>query len=279
MLFDQRVIFSDNGVLTDISIDINDYRSGSFTLPFVAGQDYLFIGTFLPFNHRYFDIGTANNVASTIIIEAWDGKDFSPVVDILDQTRAGAVSFAQDGFIRWSSSNSQVWRRELESTVVPGLSGTNIPSFFWVRLQFSTSLLSTTSINFIGSKFSKDSQLFSYYPDLNNTSLMAAFASGKTSWEEQHFIAADQIIFELKRKNLILSGDQLLDYELFLEPSVHKVAELIYSGLGQSFEDKRKAAEYKYILTLDQGYLRIDSNGDGKLAENERISRTGFLTR
>lgn len=279
MLFDQRVIYSNNGVLSDISAEVNDFRSGSVTIPYVSGEDYLYIGTFLPFNHRYIDIGTANTSAATLNVEIWDGKVFNPVVDLLDQTRLGSLPLAQDGYIRWSRDRNKVWARESESSSVTGLATTAIFDFFWVRLYWSASLLASTTINFIGNKFSKDSQLFTYYPDLNNADLMLAFAAGKTSWEDQHYMAGEQIIFDMKRKNLILSGDQLLDYEIFLEPSVHKVAELIYTGLGQTFEDKRRAAEDKYQKTLDQGYMRIDSDGSGSLSSNERINRTGFLTR
>lgn len=279
MLFDQRVLYSDNGTLTDISVDVNDFRAGSVTVPFVAGEDYIYIGSFLPFNHRYVDIGTANTSAAGVQIEIWDGKDFNTAVDVLDQTRVATVPLAQDGYIRWSRDRNKIWSRESDSLDVTGLGNTYIYDFFWMRLSWSSSLFSSTTIKFIGHKFSKDSQLFSFYPDLNNTTLMGAFVSGKTDWEEQHFIAAEQIIRDLKRKNIIYSGDQLLDYESFLEPSVHKVAELIYAGLGQTYEDKRKAAESKYVLTLDFGYPNVDLDADGRLDTKERVTRVGFLNR
>lgn len=279
MLFDQRIIFSDNGVLTDYSNELNNYSENTALINYTAGQDYLYIGTFLPFNHRYIDISTANNLNASLQIEVWDGKSFNSAVDILDFTRDGAVSFAKDGFIRWSRNRDKVWNRELDSFNVTGLGNTNITGLFWLRMSWSASLAGTTALKYIGHKFSKDLQLFNYYPDLNNTDLMSAFSAGKTSWEDQHYIAAEQIITDLRRKNVIQSGDQILDYELFIEPSVHKVAELIYTGLGSAFEDKRKNAETKYITTLDLGYVRIDLDQDSNLSTHERYARTGFLTR
>lgn len=280
MLFDQRVIFSDNGTLTDISTLVDDFRNGSYTLPYVSGSSqYIYIGTFLPFNHRYIDIGTANTQDSEVEIEIWNGSSFDSAIDVLDQTRVGAVSLAQDGYLRWSCDRNKVWVRESDSFSVTGISDSNIPNFYWMRLSWTASLFATTTLRFIGNKFSNDQLLYSYYPDFNNTNLLLAFAAGKTDWEEQHYVAAEQIIRELRRRNYILSGDQILDYELFSEPSVHKVAELIYTGLGQTFEDKRKAAEAKYIATLDLGHLNVDLNQDGNLDTYERVTQTGFMTR
>jgi len=279
MLFDQRVFYSDNGVLTDHSVVANDFRAGFVAIPYVSTQDYIYIGTDLPFNHRYIDVQTANTSAAEVVIEIWNGRVFNPAIDIIDQTRVGALPLAKDGSIRWSRNRDTVWVRELDSVNVLGLADTKISNFFWLRLSWSASLFAGTTIKFIGQKFSEDVELFSYYPDLNNASLMSAFATAKTDWNEQHYVAAEQIIRALKRKNVIFSGDQILDAELFVEPSVHKVAELIYAGLGQAYNDRRMSAALKYEQSLDLGFLRIDLDGDSNLTAKERGTATGYLSR
>lgn len=279
MLFAQRVFLSDNGVISDISTEVNDFRNGTYTIPLVTGEDCIYIGTFLPFNHRYIDLLTPNSVSAGVTVEIWNGTTFVAAVDVIDQTRVGAVSLAQSGVIRWSCDRDQVWVRELDSFSIPGLQSTNVPGFFWVRLSWSASLTITSAIKFIGQKFSKDQELVSFYPDLANTQLMEAFATGKTNWEEQHFIAGEQIVRDLKRQNIILSADQILDFEILLEPSVRKTAELIYAGLGQPYADRKVAAEAAYTKALDMKHLNIDANQDGNLNQFERVTRTGFLTR
>ena len=279
MIKDQRIIFSDNGVLSDKSIDLNDYRLGTFIPGYTTGQDYLYIGSLLPFNHKYFDLGTLNAVAASVSVDIWWSNTWYPAVDILDRTSVSGASLAQSGVIQWNTDRLKGWDRELDSADVTGLTGTTIYDMYWVRLSWDATLTAGTVLKFIGHKFSNDDQLYSYYPDLNQTGLKEAFDTGKTDWTEQHFQAAEIIIRDLIKQNVIRSGAQILDFEKFVEPSIHKVAELVYQALGDAYKDNKADARKIYKETMDMKYFNVDSNADGSLSGEEITFEQGYLYR
>lgn len=277
-MHDQRVFFSDNGTLNDLSKSLNDFRSGTETINYTLSQDYIFIGSFLPFNHKFIDVVTANDVASVITVSIWDGSSWNAAVDVIDRTSVSGVSLAQDGIISWSTDITKTWARQQKSTDVTGLSGTNIYNMFWVRLSFNATLKTTTSLAYLGQKFHTDTELYSFYPDLNNTALKSSYASGKTTWEEQAYIAAEKIVDDLKKDEKLVSSDQILDFEMFKETSCHAAAMVIYWGLGH-FE-KHDRVKTKYDANFKKGFLRLDLNQDANLEPVERVlSGAKYLTR
>ncbi len=278
---DQRVIFSDNGTLYDRSVELGDYRSKTALFNYTTAQDYLFVGSYFPFNHKQFDISVANAVSSAVTVAIWDGSSFNNAVDVMDETViAGAsASLAQDGIIRWSTNKSKTWARQSESTDVTGLSGTVIYDMYWVRFSWSATMTGTTALKYVGQKFSTDTILYTYYPDLNNSDLQGAFASGKTDWNDQHYMASEQIVRDSRKKNILKSSGQIIDESIFEEVSTHKVAEIIYHGLGTSYADLKKDAAIKYKESLDQGFLNIDYDNDANLSDDERYTKQGFLSR
>lgn len=277
-MHDQRVIYSNNSVLSDLSINLNDYRTGTETIDYTLNQDYIFIGSFLPFNHKHIDISTANDVTSAITVSIWDGTTWNAAVDVIDRTSVGGKSLAQDGIISWSTEITKTWARQQKSTDVTGLSGTNIYNMYWVRFSFNATLKVTTALRYIGQKFHDDDILYMYYPDLNNSSLKTSYLTGKTTWEDQAYIAAQNIVSDLKKDEKLVSSDQILDFELFKQTSCHAAAMVIYWGLGQ-FE-KHDKAKQKYDADFKKGFLRLDLNQDANLEPIERvISGAKYLTR
>lgn len=277
MLHFQRVLFSDNGTLSDITTNTGDFRTGSEVIDYTTAEDYIFIGSFLPFNHKHFDILVANDQATVPTIEMWDGTQWRANVDVIDRTAVSGVSMAQDGIVSWSTNIDYSWNRENESADVTGLTGTNIYNMFWVRLSWDASWNALTSLEFIGQKFSNDSELYDIYPNLNNSTIQASFETGKSDWNEQHYLAAEQIVRDLKKDSAIVSGDQILDFDIFKETSIHACAEIIYRGLEQ--EEKMNNARARYKENLKVGYLNLDLNQDGNLSPGERVHKQGFMSR
>lgn len=277
MLHDQRVIFSNNGTLSDLSVNLGNFREGSEVIDYVTSEDYIFIGSFLPFNHKHFDVSVANDQAATVSVDIWDGTNWRAAVDVIDRTASSGVSLAQDGIISWTTDIDRGWDRERESADVTGLSGTNIYNMYWVRLSWNASWNALTALDFIGQKFAKDADLYDLYPDLNNSELQTAFESGKSDWEEQHYIAAQHIVRDLKKDHSIISADQILDFDLFQEAAIHSAAMVIYWGLGM--DEKHNQAKSLYEDNLKQGFLNIDVTADGRLNVFERTLTMGFISR
>jgi len=278
MIQQQRVLFSDDGTLTDWSLPLNNFRDDSKVMAYVASEDYLYIGSEWPFNHRYFDVSVANDQASIASVEYWDGNEWVEMVDILDRTAVGGVSLAQSGIIQWTPDIDETsWAREQESEDITGLSGTKIYDFWWVRLKWSVTLANTTALNYIGHKFAEDSELFDHYPDLRHSNLMVAFEAGKADWNEQHFSAAEMLLDDLRRRSIIVSPSQVLDYELFRKPAIHKVAELIYTGL--QYYDAQERADKRYEKSMAKKYWNIDVDGNARVTESEKTISSSYLTR
>jgi len=275
----QRVIFSNDGVLSDLSVTLNDFRATTATIAYTTAEDYLVIGSDLPFNHRWIEVSTANDLAATVSVDIWFANAWHAAVDVQDETVVSGVSLAQSGFITWSSDFVKGWDFEQRSSDIPLIATTDIYDMYWCRLKWSATLKATTALKYVGHKFSSDSDMYSVYPDLNSTNLKTMFASGKTTWADQCFMAAETILRDLKRQGVILSASQLMDPGLLKEASIHKTAELIYMGMGTKYIDIKREAASAYKAALDIRYFKIDRNADGKAEQTERFDGTGNLLR
>jgi hypothetical protein len=279
MLSNQRIIFSDNTVENDYSVTLNNFRTATATINYTKNEDYLYIASDLPFNSRYFYVSTANDVTSAIKIEIWWGKEWIEVVDVIDGTSLSGKSFAQSGIIQWKVPIHKGWDLEEDSEDVTGITHVGIYNCYWCRISWSASLKATTALKYIGFKFSSDTELTDYYPDLANSNLKTAFESGKTTWDDQAFAAAEEITRRLRSSNIVVSPNQILNYEIFLEPSVHKTASLIYSGIGKAYKEDAEKAEKKYIESMKMNYFDIDKNADGELSAEEKTNSARYFTR
>jgi hypothetical protein len=272
----QRIVWDDNGTLNDISLPTSDYLADTQTIPIVAAEDKLYIGSDLPFFYRYFDVSTANATGSVVSVEIWDGTDWNAAVDVIDETSVGGASLAQSGYIRFKVNRNESWAKEATSEDVTGITTLKIYGKYWARLTWSADLDANTALNYIGFKFSNDSQLGARYADLNTTAAKSAWASGKTDWDDQHFEAAEEIIRELRHNSIIQRADQIVEPGEFREASVHKVAEIIMQNWGDEYEDNRLTAQKKYKSALKFNFPQIDSDGDGKADSYEKFRSFGF---
>jgi hypothetical protein len=280
----QRIIWDDNGTLKDISRSLNDFRSSaSVVVGFEAANDAIYVGTELPFNTRYLKLGTANDLASAVSISVWDGNAWIPTKDVIDETKtsfSAAISLAQSGQISFAlDRDDRGWGSEQDSNDIPDLAGTFIYDLFWTKWTWSADWKNTTSLSYVGSLYSTDNDLSTFYPDLMNIDLMDAFETGKTTWLEQGFSAAEAIERELRSKSIIMRREQLFDWSLLLEASVHKTAEIIYGGLGSAYNEAKKLAAESYIKSINLKYFETDRNGDGVLSPVEQRHSQTFFTR
>ena len=279
MITSQRVIFSDNGTLTDISKFVNNYKSDTYTLPYVAGEDYIYVGSDLPFNHKYLDISTANDQAASVSVDIWWDDAWVAAVDIIDRTDSSGTTLASSDIIQWSTEINEGWRKEQESEDVTGLSGTNIYNFYWLRLSFSADLNASTALNYIGNLFANQDDLYSYYPDFNDSNMLTGYESGKSSWKEQLISASELVITDLKRRQIIKSRNQVLDWELFREPAMHQCAMIIYRAMGQGFNENFMIAKEAYDKAINIKNFNVDLDRNARLTWGEKNFSTGFFTR
>lgn len=274
-----RFLYSDNGVLTDITRKIENYKSGSHTFSYVTGQDYIYIGSALPFNHFYIKMGgTVNAVTTTMAIEYWSGKSWESVVEIIDETEGLTTS----GFVTFTPDKSEKWTAESTNdsgNIITELSTIKIYDMFWMRVSFGNTLTPSTIVSWIGNLFANDYDLYSEYPVFNSSNLLSVFESGKTSWEEQHVKAAQVIIKDMIAKNVIYGAENILKKEDFNLAAVSKCAQLIFTALGDDYVDDALASKAEYKERLDNGQYSVDLNDDAILDKTEKFNKVGFMRR
>jgi hypothetical protein len=258
---------------TDVSTTVNDFRAANYGLSYQTGR-HLYIGVVLPLNNIWFEIATPSEVTGvTVTPEIWWGNAWHPAVDVIDQTDG----LRQSGRIQWNTNRSKSWDFEQTTKDVSGLAGFDIYWKYWLRLSWSSNL--TASIRYIGQKYSNDATLYSFYPDLNNNDMKLSFAPGKTTWDEQHFMAAEHIEMDLRRKDIIKNRGQIMDWHLLQNAACHKVASIVYTAFGEPYLDQLTRARADYADALNVKYFDVDLSGNGSLEPVERAFSTAFMTR
>lgn len=271
MITRQRVFHDDNGTLKDLSKVINRYNSETAALPIVAADDYLYIGSDLPFNSRYFEMGTANTAAATISqVDIWDGTAWNAAVDVLDYTETGGATVGRSGYVRWTLDRNESWACESTTEDITELSSLKIYDFYWARVKFSADLDAGTTLKYVGQKFSTDDDFQGRYQDLTRSSIKTAYQSGKTDWNEQHIAASEDLFMELRRKKHLWHPNQALDHEAFATACTHKAAAIIFNAFGDDYENERKRAEGDFQKALAMSFSPIDRNEDGAIDDEER---------
>ena len=279
MIDTQRIIYADNGVLSDSSLALCEYMAGDKTIAMVTGEDYIYIGSIVPFNHLYIDVKTANTTASSLTIEVYNNNVWESCVDILDNTSVGGKTLSQSGIVQFALDYLKGWSYESYSNDIPELTSTKLYDMYWLRIGVSASLSLTTAINYIGHKFCNANDLYSLYPLLNNAGLLEAYKTGKTSWDEQILIASEFIIRDLIGRGIIKAGGQIFDYQRFKHPCIYKTAEVILGAFGSAYTDERNDARKAYNDNINSGRFNIDNKKDGRLDDYDREATSYFFTR
>lgn len=262
-MYSRRIIYSNNSVLSDVSKSLTDYYSDDETLSIVASEDAIYIGQRMPFNHLYFKMGTVvNAIVSNINIAYWDRQNWIPCAEIMDETSSSGKTLAKSGFITWVPDRNKLWAQQStnhNADKVTDLTALNIYDLYWIKITFSVSLTASIKLSWIGNLFSDDNDLGAEFPDLVRSTVMTAFKAGKTTFEEQHYLAAEIVKNDLRSKNVILDQGQILDKNDLKLASVMKCAEIIYSAFGDSYKDNRTDARKEYELRINKSLPKVDT--------------------
>lgn len=270
MLLLNRVIYKDGTLYTDNSRELSDIAANNVDFDVSPGSSAIYIGSDLPFNHRYFNVSTLNIEEGLVTVSIWDGSSFVPAVDVIDLTSSAGIPFAQDGLIMWSTDQSSGWARQDTTENISELSSFKIYNNYWVKIEFTASM--AFSLNYVGHKFAKDSDLSSYYGDLNRATVREAFYEAVTAtWNTVHITAAEEIIRDLRASKVVVSPNQILDPDTFRDAGIHKLAEIVYSSFGPSHADRVDFAVNKYKEALNKLVFNVDRNMDGKPQFSEKV--------
>lgn len=272
------VLFKESSNIIDITNKINRYKSDTYLMS-MATTDALYIGSDFPLNHLFVKMGNVkNDNASNIIIDYYSNDVWTSVVKQND----GTESFSQSGFIDFTPDRDNPWLMKdtnSNSSTVTELESVVVYDKYWIRITVDSDMDNSIELEYIGHVFSDDIDLYSEYPIFNDSSLLGAFEASKIDWEEQHVKAADLIIQDMKRKNVIIGAEQILDRSVFLPASVCKVAEIIFNAFGNDYRDQLLRSKAEYSSRMDLSKYFVDINSNGILEHAEVGYKQGWLSR
>lgn len=274
----KRIIYSDNGALSDFSANLNKYNATESEFSYTSGEDFFYIGSRLPFNSIYFKINASNTVQALMNIEVFDGQDWVQANEIIDETEA----FSKSGNVTFTPDRDKGWLRKDTNTsgqTVNGLESVKIYDQFWLRISFNQNLDEDCSLLWAGSLFCDDQDLGAEYPDLIKSSVLTAFQSSKTNWEEQRVRSSEIIIQDLMINRVILDSGQMLDREDYRVACVQKVAEIIFNAFGDDYIDNKQRAREEYQRRISNPMKKIDINANGVEEVSESLNSQGWLSR
>lgn len=269
MLMSNKIALSDNGTVTDESLELNNFHGSDVSLLTVAAEDAIYVGSHEPFNNRYIQVMTANANASNLSVSVWDNKIFRPVVELNDETSVSGATLGQSGIVSWVPDNQHGWHID-DTADIAELSSITVYRFYWAKFTWDADL-SGGSIRYVGHKFSNDQEMASIYPDLLRTEVLDCFETGKTDWDEQHIRATEQIIRDLVNKQVTTSGNEILEWQRFSEAALHRTAMIIFRALGDDFANNFARAENDYRESFEIAARGIDSNRNARVDRSERF--------
>ena len=195
----KRFIFSDNGTLIDYSTQVENYHADTATINYTLGEDYIYIGSELPFNSLFFDVSTANAVSSSMSIEYWTSSTWESMVDVLDETLVSGASLGKSGHVTWTPDKQEIWQKE--DTVksngteeITGLGDVTVYDLYWIRISFSASLDVATALNWIGPIFCSSADVDREYRLLSKSAFKTSYEAGKTDWEREIILASGLLV-------------------------------------------------------------------------------------
>jgi hypothetical protein len=271
-----RVIQSDNGVLTDRSIDNQD-ETTTLPLALVKDEDYYYVGQHFPCNNFYMKVNTVNDVSANINIEYYDNTQWRSAVDILDATKISGVPVARSGVIQFSPDTQYRWHKTADTTTgqfPDELSTLNIFNVYWFRFSYSQSLNASTALDRITYSFSSSQQIDNLDKDVAD--YLDDF--GLTTWEDPIITSSESVVLDLMNRGIILNRGEILNLQDVTRATDWQTLIWIYRNLGGDFKDKLTEAKANYQKSFGQK-LSLDRNEDAFLSAGEISSSARVLTR
>lgn len=258
------VLHDDNSSFSDYSVEALDFDRDTFTMALHQSEDYLYVGFSKPINVFYVELSTANTNAGTFTGQFYNGSAWTSLVGFYDET----ASFTRSGFIQWDRNQTA----EAATTV-------NSTEKFWYRFRPSVTH-SSTVVSGLNIVFSDDNDLKKEFFEISDF-----LPSGESSHILSHVASRDQIIQTLRNggdykigggNKLDITAFDLLDVSQVKLASTYLTLYKIFTAVMDDPDDvyKRKAEEFKsnYSMAIKAPFIDIDSDDDGILDANERLS-------
>ena len=275
MLFDYiRILKSKGGVLSDLSYDNQD--ESSLPLLDLAAADYLLIGMQYPFTNFFIDTtgGVANDQASNLILEYWNGNAWVAAVDVLDGTRVAGCSMAKSGAILFSIDKQKSGWGKVNNTRTSQMAELNtkdLYDLYWLKVRFSADLNALTSFQELGFAWTNGAKMRGIKAEVDR--YFNSFKTGKTNWIPEIMAACKMMMTDLKKADIALGPQQVIRLDDFWLPATYKTLWLIYNNLGPAYLETANGFAHQYHKTFAPQNLVIDENANGTIDQVEAKGR------
>lgn len=280
---DQRILSynSGSGVWTDLTKNLAEFHSETSAIQ-LSTTEYLYFGSFLPFNHKYFDVTTANATPADLSIEIFDGSGWVSVNEVYDYTDSSGVPYSQSGNIQFTINRNDSWSfvgdTSTNSYLTEFSTGPIIYDKYWARVSASVSI--SLTLRYVGHLFCVEQDLLDVYPALSSTTLLNSWETGKTDWLDQRITATEYVIQDLKRRNIIAERSQVVETSVLMEPAIHRTAHIIYNGLGpRNYAEEITTSGIYYRDSMNITKFEQDVSGNGQKDRIEQYITTHRASR
>lgn len=273
-----RVLKDKSGTITDLSLD-NQENETVINLDLAANVDSLYIGQYFPFNNFFNWVDNPNDIAGILDIEYWNGKEFIPVVDVLDATYSNGITLAKSGVTQFSPNRDDSWSsisNTADESVLPSeLRAKEIYDMYWLKISSTTGLNALTTLNRISYAFTNEQIL--RILDKKIDRFLQAF--GIPDWTTYILNGSIELLIELKNRGLVVTEGQVLRFTDISQIAGYKVLELIYRNLGDDYRQKRIDVAAEKDALISNSRLITDLNFNAVVDPQEQGVKRGWLKR
>lgn len=271
-----RVIYSNNGTLTDISNKLQD-GGGGYAERLTLNEDYIYIGQQMPFNNIFAWMSVVNSVQAGLTLEYFDGASWRAAVDVLDGTegftKTGCIQFVPDKAYEWDYVEDT---SEVSDTFA--LKTLKIYNLYWLRIKASATLSNGTEWKRLTYAFCLSSDLATHMPEIDNY-MEAWGGEEKEDWIPEIIAASEQLVIDLKGRGMVIHPGQILLFDDVSYAAQMKTLSNIMVELGPAFDERRAERLKAYNSALSIKRFTLDKNKNARIEKSEEFMSIGSIVR
>lgn len=160
---------------TGITMDLGNYNATGSPIHNLAGGGWVLVGFDRPFTGMNWQPVLTNSTAIVMAGEYWNGTAWTTLPGFTDNTASAGASLARNGTITWTRPNAN-WQK----AIVTNNSAVQAAAYYFVRISWSASPDSTTTVNVVTVNYAQEAQAIS----ATGKRLQIAWDHNRIAWAE-----------------------------------------------------------------------------------------------
>ncbi len=233
----------------------------------------IYIGAPHTFASRFMFFNTVNAISSAMSVKYYTGDStWESVLNLADETRIGAVTGAQHGFISWDLPED--WEKcQIEG--LPQISGVTGDGYgyYYIKIEFSITI--NAVVEWLGMLWTNENYMATRWPEVVSGRFLP---TGKTNWYELIEMTTSDVGRELEYDNIIAYELQAKDVGQIADLTALKCLINILTPLISNVQYREMREEFQQLYnTAKKARIRkIDANMDEKIEKKEIVTPNSF---